>query len=201
MEEEIYYHIYNRANGNENLFRNEDNYNYFLSQWAKYIEPIAETYCYCLMPNHFHFLIKIRKEQELMEVFEQKLKSKNSDVPDIKSHISKQFSNLFNSYSKAYNKMYERNGSLFQRPFKSKKIVSDSYLTNIIFYIHHNPIHHGFTSAMEDWKHSSYPTFFTERETKIKRQFVTEWFGGKEAFKIHHRQNIRKLDELELEFT
>ena len=54
---------------------------------------------------------------------------------------------------------------------------------------------------MEDWKHSSYPTFFTERETKIKRQFVTEWFGGKEAFKIHHRQNIRKLDELELEFT
>jgi len=53
--------------------------------------------------------------------------------------IVQQFSNFFNSYSKAYNKMYDRNGSLFQRPFKVKEILSDSYLTKVIIYIHHNP--------------------------------------------------------------
>ncbi len=55
-----YYHIYNRANGFEKLFLSDENYRYFLRQYVKYIEPVAITYAWCLLPNHFHFLIKIR---------------------------------------------------------------------------------------------------------------------------------------------
>lgn len=60
------YHIYNHANGSENLFRNEENYHYFLSKYAEYIFPIADTYAYCLMPNHFHLMVRIRTEKEIM---------------------------------------------------------------------------------------------------------------------------------------
>ncbi len=63
------YHIYNRANGNESLFFREDNYLYFLEKYKEYISPVAETFCYCLMPNHFHFLIRIKSENELRDPF------------------------------------------------------------------------------------------------------------------------------------
>ncbi len=60
-----YYHIYNHANGFENIFNEERNYRFFLEKYQFYISPIADTLAYCLMPNHFHFLIKIKSEEEL----------------------------------------------------------------------------------------------------------------------------------------
>ena len=65
MEAGNFYHIYNHANGSENLFRNDENYNFFLRKWSQHIEPIADSYAYCLMPNHFHFLVRIKDEEDL----------------------------------------------------------------------------------------------------------------------------------------
>jgi len=48
------YHIYNRGNNRENIFVQERNYAYFLKLWTKYIDPIDDTYSYCLLRNHFH---------------------------------------------------------------------------------------------------------------------------------------------------
>jgi len=59
------YHIYNCANGTENLFREERNYHFFLEKYFKYAHPIAETFAYCLMPNHFHIMVRIRSEEDL----------------------------------------------------------------------------------------------------------------------------------------
>jgi len=61
---DTFYHIYNRANGNEKLFLSDENYLFFLRKFAEYISPICNTYCYCLMPNHFHFLMEIKSEKE-----------------------------------------------------------------------------------------------------------------------------------------
>ena len=66
LQPETVYHIYTHANGFENLFNNDDNYSYFLKKYIEYIDPIAETYAYCLMPNHVHFMIKIRSEKEIL---------------------------------------------------------------------------------------------------------------------------------------
>lgn len=63
------YHIYNHINGEGQLFKTEENYRYFLELYKRYIAPVAETFCYCLMPNHFHFLIRIRSEREIVEYF------------------------------------------------------------------------------------------------------------------------------------
>jgi hypothetical protein len=137
MQPDTFYHIYNRANGSENLF----------------------------------------------------------------GLISQQFSNFFNSYAKAYNKLYERNGSLFNRPFKAKPVTSDSYLTNIISYIHHNPVHHGFTKHIGDWPHCGFHILISDKPTFLQRQEVIDWFGDKEELIRFHQQAEPALKLLEAKFT
>jgi len=176
MEPETFYHLYNHANDPENLFREEENYRFFLEKWTKYVEPIADTYAYCLMPNHFHALIRIREEEKVLN-FQGLQQTRNpTGFQNLSGLISKQLRNLFNSYTKSYNKMYSRRGSLFNRPFKSKAIESDTYLTKIIFFIHHNPLHHGFCKHIEDWPHSSYHSLISDQLTRLKRKEVQEWF-------------------------
>ena len=199
MQPGMFYHIYNHANGFENLFRSDENYRYFLQQWGKYIDPVAETYAHCLMPNHFHFLIKIKEEKEVQANF--KLELTFGKFKTFQKLISKKFANLFSSYTQAYNKMYDRKGSLFIPNFKKKEITSEDYLTNIIFYIHHNPVHHGFTEYIEDWPHSSYHSLLSERTTKLQRQATLEWFGSKEELKKIHQQSLKNLHTLEMDFT
>ena len=65
LETECYYHVYNRGINGESLFREERNYHFFLGKYATYIEPVAETYAYCLLKNHFHLLIRIRSQETL----------------------------------------------------------------------------------------------------------------------------------------
>jgi REP element-mobilizing transposase RayT len=65
MEYGHFYHIYNHANGGEDLFVAEDNYYYFLQSAIYFLSPVAEVNAYCLMPNHFHLLVRIKKENAL----------------------------------------------------------------------------------------------------------------------------------------
>ncbi|MBW6482925.1 MAG: transposase [Vicingaceae bacterium] len=100
METEKFYHIYNHANGNENLFKEEENYRFFLQQWDKYISPIAATYAYCLMPNHIHFLVQIRKEEEILNLLNLGGFQNLQGLDRTSKIISKKFSNLFKVGSK-----------------------------------------------------------------------------------------------------
>jgi REP element-mobilizing transposase RayT len=107
------YHIYSRGNNRENLFVEERNYRYFLALYARHVEPVADTFAYCLLPNHFHFLVRV---QDL------------SGPPLTgQKKPSQHFSNLFNAYTKAFNKVYGRSGALFQRPFGRVPVTSDAY--------------------------------------------------------------------------
>ena len=65
LSHDCYYHIYNRGNNRETLFKEERNYRDFLKLYAKHIEPIADTFAYCLLPNHFHLLVRIKGEEEI----------------------------------------------------------------------------------------------------------------------------------------
>ena len=182
LRTETLYHIYNRANGSENLFREDRNYHYFLQQWTKYIEPIADTYAYCLMPNHFHFLIKTKSESEITSA----LSLSNLSSDQQANALSKRFSNLFNAYAKAYNKAYKRKGSLFMRPFKAKEIDTDSYFTAIVRYIHQNPVRHGFCKKCDDWMYSSYGTYLSDTLSRVKKEKILNWFGGLNGFLEAH---------------
>jgi len=65
LQVDSYYHIYNRGINGENIFKEERNYDYFLQKYTQFVSPIAETYSYCLMKNHFHLLVKTRSESEI----------------------------------------------------------------------------------------------------------------------------------------
>ena len=216
LEPDHFYHIYNHSNGKDNLFISEDNYKYFLGKFKEYIAPFSETYAYCLMPNHFHFLIKINSEKDVFKWLweNEKIADSSLDLKGFKNlsglsiaefnpfsaHISKQFSNFFNSYSKSMNKQESRMGSLFVRTFKRKLISSEEQLKDTILYIHANPVHHEFVSTISDWKYSSYHSLISDKTTQLKRKEVIELFDDIENFKSNHQQiNQNLIEGLELE--
>jgi len=167
LEETYFYHIFNRGNNKRDIFKEDENYYYFLKLVRKYILPIADIYCYCLLKNHFHLLIQIKE---------------NAEKP------SQAFSNMFNAYSKAFNKKYERVGSLFQRPFKRIRISEEKYLKQLILSIHLNPENHRIIDNFENYKFSSYNSIISPKPTALKRTEVIDFFNDIENFKLIHRQ-------------
>lgn len=119
IEEGFFYHIYNRGNNGGNIFFDKENYAYFLKLLEKYIVPVADVYCYCLMKNHYHLLVRIK---EMDEINKAELKYKTIEKPSL-VNASKQFSHLFNAYAQAINRRYSRSGSLFEKPFERKELL------------------------------------------------------------------------------
>ena len=184
-----YYHIYNRGNSGETLFREQRNYPYFLKLYAQYIEPVAETYAYCLMSNHFHFLVRIKDWQSSNGTLSRDCQSCPSE--DCRSlEASHAFANLFSTYTKAFNKAYQRTGSLFEKPFRRILVDSDRYFAVLVIYIHHNPQKHGFVDDFRNWPHSSYRTTLSNRPTRIQREAVLDWFDGRARFETSHNSSI-----------
>jgi len=189
-----YYHIYNRGNNGEPLFFEEENYIYFLKLYDKYISPIAETYAWCLMKNHFHFLVYLKSEEEI-DISQ--LTYKTSTKPKIIS-ASRQFSHCFNSYAQTINKKYNRTGSLFEKSLERKHVKNENYFLKLIYYIHNNPVHHGVSDSISNYRWSSYKSFLLTKPTKLKRKEVLELFEGLENFIFYHNhiQNLGEINNL-----
>ncbi|MEO5788689.1 hypothetical protein [Gelidibacter sp.] len=182
-----YYHIYNRGNNGNTIFFDEENYRYFLSLYLKYIYPIADTFYWCLLKNHFHFLIRIKELDEIK--IDQLNYSTHIKINKEKVNPSKQFSHLFNAYTQAVNKKYDRTGSVFEKPFKRKVVTSQDYLIKLNFYIHNNPVHHRLVDTISDYKWSSYHSIISSKPTYILRNDVIEMFDDLLNFKIYHSRN------------
>jgi len=192
-----YYHIYNRGNNGENLFPEERNYRHFLKLYIRYIYPIADTYAYCLMKNHFHLLVRIKPKPDLpgFKNLEGLNLSREPNLPGLEdlegltSHsYSQPFSNLFNAYTKAINKAYGRSGSLFEKNFNRILIDTDRHFIHLVCYIHRNPQKHGFTDNFRTYPYSSYQTIRQQKQSRIEHQQVLQWFGSMQSFENYHRQ-------------
>jgi len=175
LESESFYHIYNRGNNSEIIFREESNYLYFLILLKKYIVPVADIFAYCLLNNHFHLLIKVKEEEKII------------------ARVEKSFSNLFNAYAKAFNKRFGRTGKLFEERFKRKKVEDEYYLTELIYYIHSNPQKHGLLKDFRDYPHSSFNSILSNKSTSLRREEVIDWFGGLSFYEEYHE---KKYDQL-----
>lgn len=190
-----YYHIYNHAAGNRDLFYEPANYQYFLGLYDKYILPIADTYAWVLMKNHFHLLVRMKAKEEMTDCLHLTGFKNLSGVENIKP-LHQYFSNLFNAYTKALNKRYETSGTLFERPFKRKIINDENYLKKVILYIHKNPVHHGFCEHPIEYPWSSYLTCISMKPTNLHRKEVIGWFGDEANFKYMHgsRLGIKEIE-------
>jgi len=181
-----YYHIYNRGINSCNIFKEHENYEYFLGLYDLYISPVADTFAWVLMPNHFHFLVRIKEEDEIAALHLTGLKNLSGVKPP-----HQHFSNFFNAYSKAINKRFLRHGALFERPFKRKMVDHPAYLKQAILYIHDNPVHHGFCDHPLDYPWSSYLTCIAVTPSRLHRETVIGWFDNLANFKYLHNQKIK----------
>jgi hypothetical protein len=193
------YHIYNRGNNREKIFREARNYRYFLKLYAKHIAPVADTYAYALLRNHFHFAIRTRTaaEQETYRREHPDLSGfqnltgldETTGLPTIREP-GQAFSNLFNAYTKGINKAYGRTGALFQCPFGRVPVTTDRYFRQLIVYIHQNPQKHGFVEDFRQWPYSFYPMLLSLQKTLLQRDELLTWFRNCNGFVFAHDEVI-----------
>ena len=167
LEEGAVYHIFNRGNNKENIFKTDENYYYFINKTRFFLKPYCDLYAYCLMPNHFHFLLRIKDVNELKAIRPKR--------------ISQPFSNLFNSYTKSYNKYFSRTGSVFQEHFHRERIKTEEYFRNVFIYIHNNPVNHGFVNEAKDYKWSSWKEYLTNYSNFLDVDYPLQVFDGIES--------------------
>ncbi len=154
FEKDCTYHIYNRSN--ETVFHSRENYLFFLRKVRKHILPFCDVLAYCLMPNHFHFLLKVNE-----------LGTLPFDKPSKQfvQRLSQGFATLTSSYTQALNIEIGRKGSLFSHKTKAINIndARNDYLLRSFIYIHQNPVKDEIVSKLDEWEFSSYLDYVGKR--------------------------------------
>ena len=213
FEKSGYYHIYNRGINGTTIFSNEENYYYFLRKWAMYIDPLFDTLAYCLMSNHIHFLVRVKPvsrsiRNKILQMRTSKSRKFIESKISYNEFLEDQFKRLFSSYVLAYNKRIDRHGSLFEKRFKRVKVNTPNAILYKLAYIHHNPIHHGYTKDYENWPYSSYHALLFNKETclnkkKLLKLFDTDNSSAMESFLRHHEEfkNFKEWTENEPELS
>jgi putative transposase len=182
-----FYHIYNRAISEDRLFTDDLEYSLFLKRYAGYSNVIFKTFSYCLLSNHFHFLIQVRSDSDLKRSI-----GLFKDDKSRSNFMAQHLGNFFNWYATYFNARHSRKGSLFIHSFHRKPIFDQSYLNQVICYIHANPVKAGQCIKLEEWKYSSFREYFSEAlfipKNNIKE--TLKWFDGIENFKETHLQYL-----------
>ncbi|PHN01165.1 hypothetical protein [Flavilitoribacter nigricans] len=152
VENEIF-HVYNRGNQKQPIFFNRGNYLYFLQKVRYHLFPVCDLLAYCLMPNHFHFLIRANSKTVA------KIPNPNPLINN--TAFSKELGKMLSSYTRAIQKQEGFTGSLFQQKTKAKQVSGtpadgSDYVSTCFAYILNNPVQAGFVRSPEDWEYSNY---------------------------------------------
>lgn len=158
-----YYHIYNRGARRLSIFREPENYLFVLRRIKQYCREFRiSTIAYCLMPNHYHLLVR-----------------QDGETP---AGVLPQ--RVFNSYSKAYNRRYDHSGTLFEHRYQAKPVTDETYLLYLCCYIHTNPVRDGLVADPGEWPYSNYLEWVNERQgTLVDRIFVQSRVSHPDAYR------------------
>jgi putative transposase len=172
-----YYHVFNKANNGEHIFRDKADYQFFLRKLGELVTPTFDIFAFCLLPNHFHLLIKPKPIRQ----------------GSGGESVTEGFRMFFQTYVQYYNAKYRRKGSLFFKSFRRLEITEDIQLKYLVFYIHYNPQKHGVTNDFQTYRYSSYKYFFLDKGTHLCKNEVLEWFyNSLEDFKTYHHNCMER---------
>ncbi len=157
-----YYHIYNRGVRLQSLFIEPTNYEYIIRSLGRIGKTCGiSIIAYCLLPNHYHLLVYQEKETAAGELPKR----------------------VFGGYSRAVNRRYGWEGTLYEGRFKAKTVKDQDFLRHLCRYIHANPVKHGFVDDLEAWPWSNYLEWVGKRErTAVNRPLVDAVFGSGKAY-------------------
>ena len=116
-------------------------------------------------------------------------------IKDGNTALYQPFSNMFNAYTKAFNKKYNRVGSLFQKHPKRIRISNEDYLRHLILYVNTNTNHHGIANFL-NYKFTSYQDIISDKPTFLKKNEVVKWFDNIDNFKYVHRQKMDSISQI-----
>lgn len=151
------YHVIQRGIDRMLIFREADDYQMFLNLLRLEANKSFEVYCYCLMDNHVHFIVR-------------------SD------NLSFYIHHLASIYAMWFNHKYERHGYLFQDRFKSEAIEDEGYFLRCFRYILKNPVKAGICKTVAAYRWNSYQAYFSKNMPWITTQFQDSYFDSKEDF-------------------
>ena len=154
------YHIYNRGNNKNILFRDDESYLLFLNNIQKQVKPFSDILAWTLMPNHFHLMLHANEKSIAPRL------SGNNKIQELAYRIGI----LLSSYSQTINWKNGTTGSLFQQKTKARSLFTadalrnwntsqNHYIINCMHYIHQNAWRAGLVRRIEDWKYSSFPDY------------------------------------------
>ena len=161
-----FFHIYNRGNNRQEIFLEAENYRFFLNKLHSYYDPTdVDLVAYCLMPNHYHLITRIKQRIDF-------------------SNVMRSFSV---SYIRSFNNLYRRSGHLFQGDFEARSIGADEHLAHVIRYVHLNPVRAGLVAKPDAWIHSDYREWISAKsiEDSIRLGVRTQLFGTGEEYRRH----------------
>ena len=172
-----YYHVYNRGAGGHHLFIETENYLYVIRQMKKYSYLLQVTIiAYCLMPNHYHYLIR-----------------QAGEIP-----VSELPKRLSGGYSRAVNKRYGWSGTLFEGRYQAKVVSTTAYLCHLCRYMHANPVKDGLVSRLEEWPYSNYMEWTGQRKgLLVDHGFIEDLFGNASQYEefVEEYLESRQLPE------
>ena len=177
------YHIYNRGNNKQRIFFTRENYLYFLNKVNKYISPYCDILSWCLMPNHFHFLV--HANDETVKIVK--------EIPININALTEGFRLSLRSYTQGINKQENRTGNLFQQKTKFTCITEGSvnYGYTAFQYIHQNPLKANLVTRLEDWEFSSFADYINLRNGHLCNKelaFTLFEFRENNFFKISYAE-------------
>lgn len=192
IQEDQLYHIYNQGNNRETIFREREDYLSFLKLFREKVAPHCEVVNYCLMPNHFHFLIN-STEKSAKPVMLGSVRS---------TALANGFRMLCGAHAYEFNKRRNRTGSLFRQKTKAKLLeTGDIHYPFICFhYIHQNPIRAGLCKKMEDWEFSSFQDYCGLRKGSLADKILAFNLVGvsnndfyNESYQVIEEDRIKNL--------
>jgi len=175
------FHFYNRAVDGGLLFREKSDYNTFLIKLNLFIVKYpADIFAYCLMPNHFHFLLK-----------------QVDDDP-----VYRLFNYFLSSYVQTMNRKYCRKGRFFESPLQHIEVFDPDYLIYLCQYIHYNPVKAGLVKNAESWEYSNYPEWINKRSGTLFTPALRDaYFGNADKYARSledHEMYLEEMKELKL---